>query len=48
MYKPYKTDDISSNNTLGVKKAQPSKVESYLEVNECMDRLVTARSDIRI
>ena len=24
---------ISSKNTFGVKKAQPSKVESYLEVN---------------
>ena len=24
---------ISSKNTFGVKKAQPSKIESYLEVN---------------
>ena len=30
---PLQSDDISSKNTFGVKKLQPSKVESYLEVN---------------
>ena len=30
---PYKSDDISGKNAFGVKKAWPSKVESYLEVN---------------
>ena len=35
------------DNTFGVKKVQPSKVESYLG-SECMNRLVTTRSDIRI
>ena len=33
MHEPYKSDDISCRNTFGVKKVQPSKVESYLEVN---------------
>ena len=33
MHEPYKSDDISSKNTFGVKNVQPSKVESYLEVN---------------
>ena len=33
MHEPYKTDDISCKNTLDVKKVQPSKVESYLEMN---------------
>ena len=33
MHKPYKSDDISCKNTFSVKKAQPSKVELYLEMN---------------
>ena len=32
-----KSDDISCKNTFGVKKAWPSKVESYLEVNAQTD-----------
>ena len=34
---PYKSDDVSCKNTFGVKKAWPSKVESYLEVNTLAD-----------
>ena len=33
----YKSDGISCKNTFGVKKARPSKVESYLEVNTRAD-----------
>ena len=33
MHEPYKSDDISCNNIFGVKKVQPGKVESYLEMN---------------
>ena len=33
MHEPYKSDDILRKNTVDVKKVQPSKVESYLEVN---------------
>ena len=32
MHEPYKSN-MSCKNTFGVKKVQPSKVESYLEVN---------------
>ena len=37
MRKPYKSDNIISKNTFGVKKVQPSKVESYLEVSAWAD-----------
>ena len=37
MYEPYKSNDISCKSTFGVKKAQSSKVESYLEVNAWTD-----------
>ena len=33
MHELYKSNDISCKNTFGVKKVQPSKAESYLEVN---------------
>ena len=33
MHEPYKSNDISCNNTFSVKKVQPSEVESYEEVN---------------
>ena len=33
MHKPYKSNDISCKSIFIVKKVQPSKVESYLEVN---------------
>ena len=39
---------ILSKNTFGIKKARPSKVESYLEMNRYMSRLATTRSDIRM
>ena len=39
---------ISCKNTFGAIKMWPNKIESYLEVNVCMKRLVTARSDIRM
>ena len=39
---------ISCKNTFNVKKVQPSKVESYLEVNTYISRLVTTRFDIRM
>ena len=38
---------ISYAKHLRCKKVRPSKVESYLE-SECMKRLATTRSDIRI
>ena len=31
MHEPYKSDDISCKNSFGIKKVQPSKVESYLK-----------------
>ena len=37
MHEPYKSDDISCRITFWVKKAQPSKVESYLKVNAWTD-----------
>ena len=37
MHLRYKSDDISCKNTFGVKKVQPSKVESYLEENTQTD-----------
>ena len=37
MHETYKSNDISCKNTFGVKKVQPSKVESYLEVNVWTD-----------
>ena len=43
MHEPYRSDDISCKNTFSVKKL---KVES--PGSECMNRLVTTTSDIRI
>ena len=37
MHEPYKSDDILCKNTCDLKKVQPSKVESYLEVNAWTD-----------
>ena len=37
MHEPYKSDDILCKNTVNVKKVQPSKIESYLEVNAWTD-----------
>ena len=37
MHEPYKSDDILCKNTFGVNKVQPSKVDSYLEVNAWTD-----------
>ena len=37
MHEPYKSNDISFKNIFGVKKVQPSKFESYLEVNAWTD-----------
>ena len=37
MHEPYKSIDISWRNTFIVKKVQPSKVESYLELNAWTD-----------
>ena len=37
MHELYKSDDISCKNTFDVKKVQPSKVESYLEVSAWTD-----------
>ena len=37
-----------AKNTFGVKKVQPSKVRCIISGSECMNRLVTIRSDIRI
>ena len=37
MHEPYKIDDILCKNTFGAKKVQPSKVESYLEVDAWTD-----------
>ena len=34
-------NNLMPQNTFGVKKAWPSKVESYLEVNSYMSRLAT-------
>ena len=48
MHEPYKSNDISFKNIFGVKKVQPSKVESYVPGSECINRLATTRSDIRI
>ena len=33
MNEPYKSNDISCENTFSVKKGWPSKVKSYLNVN---------------
>ena len=37
MDEPYQSNDSSYKNSFGVKKLQPSKVESYLEVNAWTD-----------
>ena len=37
MHEPYKSNDIPCKNTFGVKKAWPSEVEPYLEVNSGTD-----------
>ena len=35
---PAKSYDISNKNTLGVKKARPSKVESFQKMKACIQR----------
>ena len=48
MHESYKNDESSCRNTFGVKKVQPSKVARIIPGSECMNRLMTSRSDIRI
>ena len=40
MHEPYKSDDILCKNTFGVEKVQPSKVESYLEMNLKINKIL--------
>ena len=37
MHEPYKSDDISYKNTFSIKMVQPSKAESYPELNARTD-----------
>ena len=46
MHEPCKSNDILCKNTLDIKKVRPSKV--VITGSECMNRLVTTRSDITI
>ena len=47
MHEPYKSDDISCKNTFGLKKGA-AKQSRIIPGGECMNRLATTRSGIRI